>query len=96
MAKPVKPPLTISLPLNYCYQRINPKRIRKYYSFTPPAANVFVRREISLHPKTKMSLFLLLQYPEQAAFAMRLVTYIGIAVSLALLLAAFILFLCLR
>ncbi|XP_078343214.1 cadherin EGF LAG seven-pass G-type receptor 1-like [Oculina patagonica] len=37
-----------------------------------------------------------LQYPEQAAFAMRLVTYIGIAVSLALLLTAFILFMCIR
>ena len=44
-AKPVKPPLTISFPLNYCYQRINPKRILKYHSFAPPAANVFVRRE---------------------------------------------------
>ncbi|KAJ7355115.1 hypothetical protein OS493_027904 [Desmophyllum pertusum] len=37
-----------------------------------------------------------LQYPEQAAFAMRLVTYVGIAVSLALLLTAFILFICMR
>ena len=36
------------------------------------------------------------QYPEQATFAMRLVTYIGISVSLVLLLTAFILFLCLR
>ena len=40
--------------------------------------------------------FILLQYPEAAAFSMRLVTYVGISVSLFLLLAAFLLFVLLR
>ena len=37
-----------------------------------------------------------LQYPTIAAFALRLVTYVGVAASLAVLLLAFILFLVLR
>lgn len=40
--------------------------------------------------------FILLQYPEEAAFAMQLVTYVGISVSLFLLLVAFILFILIR
>ncbi|XP_031559365.1 cadherin EGF LAG seven-pass G-type receptor 2-like [Actinia tenebrosa] len=37
-----------------------------------------------------------LEYPPQVAFAMRIVTYIGIAVCIAILLVAFISFMCLR
>ena len=37
-----------------------------------------------------------LQYPEAAAFSMRLVTYVGMSVSLLLLLVALILFILMR
>ena len=43
-----------------------------------------------------LNYFILLQYPEEAAFAMQLVTYVGISVSLFLLLVAFILFILIR
>jgi len=90
LAKPINPPLS-----HYCDERSILKRIRKYHRFVLPAASLFCQNGKFVCILTRRFL-LVLQYPEELAFTMRLVTYIGITISLALLLAAFILFLCLR
>lgn len=90
LAKPINPPLS-----HYCDERSTLKRIRKYHRFVLPAASLFCQNGKFVCILTRRFV-LVLQYPEELAFTMRLVTYIGITISLALLLAAFILFLCLR